>query len=74
MANFIRRLILILGSIALIAGAHADEVFVLASTTSSFTRSRSPTISALAGTSANAIMRVTESTCRTKLCMSAERA
>ena len=34
MANFIRRLILILGSMALISGAHADEVFVLASTTS----------------------------------------
>jgi tungstate transport system substrate-binding protein len=34
MANFFRRLILTLCSMALIAGAHADEVFVLASTTS----------------------------------------
>ncbi len=34
MANIIRRLILLVGSIALITSAHADEVFVLASTTS----------------------------------------
>jgi tungstate transport system substrate-binding protein len=34
MANFFRRLILTLGCIAIIASAHADDVFVLASTTS----------------------------------------